>query len=239
MKTLSLLIVLFAASFFKAPVEKSFLPASESLIDMIGRADFIPVYFVTKEVFYNNTVTKNVKNTKPQEKNSLIPYSDSVLTTFSTCKEISEGAPLPESYISTYNKVVSELNRVFKTTKFVLKESSDIPLTEKKGGGLLGVFAGGVASKIMPPLKGFEFSGISAPFFVFCSIGAIYQSKDLLKDKEAGPLMLKGYKDYEKKGVKVLDQITVSLDGFLNVRFLNYDSKKKDVKYTISGNIRC
>ena len=184
---------------------------------MIERAEFIPVYFVTKEVIYDHTI--------------LITAGDEV-TTYMTCKKVDETVALPETYNTCYNAFVSELNRVFKTTKFVMNPNTDIPASAKQGGG--GLLGGRVASAVTPPLKGFEFSGVTAPFFVLCAIGSYYQGDGLF---ETDVIKKIDTREYKKAGIKISKEINVRMKGFANARFLSYNTKKKKVTYAHSQNI--
>jgi hypothetical protein len=216
MKYYLLLIALIATSFSLITPKSDTELGKETLIDMIERAEFIPVYFVTKEVLYDHTITKTTSNE---------------VKTFVTCGKVDEKVALTDDYNSSYEAVVAELNRVFKTDKFVMKPNTDIPATAKQGGGAMGMMGGAVASAVTPPLKGFEFSGVSSPFFVLCSIGGFYQGDGLF---ETDGIKKMDNMKYKNADVKVSKEINVSMKGFANARFLSYDPKKKKVTYADS-----
>lgn len=223
MKALTLILVFFISSFVLVPVEKETNLKKESLIDMIESAEFIPVYFVTKEAVYSHVVNKT-----RMEYNSSLERDVAVVTSYSSCKKITQGAPLPESYSNAYEKITSELNRVFKTDKFVVKPSSETPLTEKAAKSKSNGLSGWPSEKVQPNLKDYDFSTVTSPFFVFCSVGAIYESDHLVKSDRTTD---KTIKEREEADVTVKDEIQVSLNGFANVRFLSYDAKKKKSSY--------
>jgi hypothetical protein len=214
MKTLVVFVFLLAGVMGVA--DKNTPAASETLIDLINKADKVPVYFVTNEVMYDHQVVK-VSESSP-----------GTINRYAVCSKMGETQALPSSYQSSKELVVSELNRVYKTDKFVMKSESEIPKNDKKGAAA--IMFGEIEGKLAPALKSFDFTAVSAPVFVFCAMAGVYSSDALV---DTGELNKSKKKEYEAAGVAVKPEIDVQLNNYLGVRMLYVDAKKGEAKYAI------
>jgi len=221
MKTLVLVTFLLAA--LAGDPGNNPLPASETIIDLINKADKVPVYFVTNEIMYDNQVTKVTQETYQGLTGPKVSH-------YAVCRPVEETQTLNASYQSSKELVVSELNRVFKTDKFTIKNESEIPMGDKKGAA--SVMFGEIAGKHQPALKSFDFTAVSsAPIFVLCAMAGVYESDELLDN---GEIPKSKRKEYEAAGVPVKPEIAVQLTNYLGVRMLYVDAKKGETKYATS-----
>jgi hypothetical protein len=178
-----------------------------TLIDMINESSEIPVYFISNDVYFDQWKRKVMANGTES---------------FSTCSGIDESIPNPSEFDEAKAKVVSELNKAFKTDKFVLKEDN-LPRTGKDG-----VLGSDFTNALQPPLKSLDISDTQAPFIVLCALVTSYNTAGLLKTDDISKAKLM---EYKSKGVELYDELSIVLQSYLNVRMVSYDGKKDKISY--------